>query len=108
MRLCDKSYNVYITDVFKIWAKNSKFKTMSFFKTSIFCTLLEQEISIIKPDKVLSMGAIARDALNNIDLKEKYKIIQVPHPRSRKTSWQEHLTSFNDDAKIAFIVQTVK
>lgn len=91
------SYDLYITDIYKIFYRegNMKSNSLSDFKSLlIHKEILENEIRIIQPDAILTLGNTNRDIISNLynitppkwteevfmtNLEEKLKIVMIPH-----------------------------
>lgn len=92
-----ETHDIYVTDIYKVFYREGQRISNTqkeFKKLSIHKDILENEIKIIKPQAVLTLGNDARDAICQIlDLtppswtdkiystksKENFKIIMVPH-----------------------------
>lgn len=91
------SYNLYITDIYKIFYRegNMKSNSLTDFKSLlIHKEILENEIKIMQPDAILTLGNNTRDIISNLynlnppkwtnevfitNLEEELKIVMIPH-----------------------------
>lgn len=91
------SYNLYITDIYKIFYRegNMKSNSLTDFKSLlIHKEMLENEIKIMQPDAILTLGNNTRDIISNLynlnppkwsdevfitNLEEELKIVMIPH-----------------------------
>ncbi|MEI7504425.1 MAG: uracil-DNA glycosylase family protein, partial [Paludibacter sp.] len=84
-----KGYNIYVTDIFKIWMNDAE-KTESdrFFlgeevlKSSE--TLLK-ELEIINPKSLIAFGDLVEKSLSNLGL----STIKLPHPSGANRNWNK-------------------
>lgn len=76
--LCKLNYNVYCTDIFKYYMRNTPCEKVSDFDVKIFA----KECERINPVKIIAMGKSAQAAVAELKI-EKDKIISVLHPKAR-------------------------
>jgi hypothetical protein len=76
--LCKLNYNVYCTDIFKYYMRNTPCEEVSNFDVKIF----KNEYKRIGPVKIIAMGKSAQAAVAKLEI-EQNKIISVLHPKAR-------------------------
>lgn len=110
--LVSKGYNVYLTDIFKIWMNDFK-KTEKdrFFlsEETFFYEILITELEFIQPKVIVAFGDLVEEYLKKIKLSEKFEIIKLPHPsgsnnKKWKTILKEECTC---DKKIMFLCSEI-
>lgn len=85
-QISGKNYSLYITDVVKIWSDNQTI--VGSWEQNNSKNVIIDELNIIKPDYIVTLGAKARDVVikNNLNnLNGKIPLIQLIHPS--KQAW---------------------
>jgi hypothetical protein len=86
-----KGYNVYVTDIFKIWMNDSEKteKDRFYFGDEISESneVLLQEIEIIQPKIIIAFGNLVEKHLTKIRLSDEIKITKLPHPSGANRNW---------------------
>lgn len=86
--IVSKGYNVYVTDVFKIWMNDfGKNESNKFFlgeEASSF-KILYDEINIIKPKIIIAFGNLAEEILEKLEIST--TIVKFPHPSGANRNW---------------------
>lgn len=77
-KLCELGYNVYCTDIFKYYMRDTPCKEVATFDVEIF----NNEYKRVNPTKIVAMGKKAQCAVVKLPI-EHSKIISVPHPKAR-------------------------
>ena len=106
----DLHSRVYCTDIFKCFPLDKKIET---FEIGI----LKDEIEKVQPDFIICMGKFAQNAMDllkdEITVFSDEKILNIPHPKARSTSWskwrannniQQNKNSFTDKDKVSDII----
>ena len=91
-----KNYHVYVTDVYKVWMKTETGKGLPLLEkdSAIFEQLLREELDIIDPKIIITLGNIARDGYRNIskdfdpETQKLHKPLTHPSP-SAGGKWNE-------------------
>jgi uracil-DNA glycosylase len=96
--LINKGYNVYCTDVFKIWIqdpnKNQNQKVNMNPELPNAIPLLMNEIDLLQPHYILLMGVRVQNIVSNLNINSNVQIKNVPHPStSANGKWTEILGS---------------
>lgn len=84
--LCKRDYNVYCTDIFKYYMRNTPCEEVSKFDVEIFTNEYER----INPVKIIAMGKRAQAAVAKLQI-EQNKIISVLHPKARPQRTTEQI-----------------
>ncbi len=87
-KLCEQGYNVYCTDIFKYYMRETPCKEISAFDVEIFIN----ECKRVNPAKIIAMGKKAQKAVAELQM-EQNKIISVPHPKARPQRTTEHIVN---------------
>lgn len=99
--LLDEGYNVYMTDINKIWIQkdgNSKKERLPNDLIINFRRTLQAEIEMINPEVIVTYGRPAELALKSFSLDSKQKVIHFPHPsKTANGSWKILLSKWNAD-----------
>ena len=106
--LLSNNYSVYLTDIYKVWAKGENGKKITFKgdDKSFFKKVLQNEIKIIRPDCCITFGKSAKKFLSkDIDLVGS-KQINFPHPSNKSRKWPEILKEkATNQAKLNYFKQ---
>jgi hypothetical protein len=86
--LCKLDYNVYCTDIFKYYMRNTPCEEVSNFDVEIFAN----EYKRIGPVKIIAMGKSAQAAVAKLPI-EQNKIISVLHPKARPQRTTEQIVT---------------
>ena len=102
--LINKGWNVYLTDVYKIYAPGLKGKKGRL--TADELTLLEDELDAIRPTKVILFGKEAQRSFSKVT-HSSIKPIELPHRSARAVHWYPFITKATDNAKLDYILSKV-
>ena len=102
--LINKGWNVYLTDVHKIYAPGLKGKKGRLTANEI--TLLADELNVIRPTKVLLFGNEAKRAFSKIPYSS-INTIPFLHPSARAVHWSSFIINTTDAAKLKYILSKV-
>ena len=102
--LINKGWNVYLTDVYKIYAPGLKGKKGRLTANEI--TLLSDELIAIHPAKVLLFGKEAQRAFSKVS-HSSLKPFELPHRSARAVHWYPSITKATDEAKLKYILSVV-
>lgn len=87
--IISKGYNVYVTDIFKIWMNDSEKteKDRFFLGDEVLESnkVLLKEFEIIQPQILIAFGNLVYKSLKGLGLST--KIIKLPHPSSANRRW---------------------
>lgn len=101
--ILNNDYNVYLTDIFKVWIKR-KDSRKEFIKGDLFENFrssLEQEIDAFSPQLIITYGKPASLLINRMNLSSNIKTISFAHPApTANGSWKKILTSHYKDNTI--------
>ena len=86
--LCEQGYNVYCTDIFKYYMRETPCKEITAFDVKIFIN----ECSRVNPTKIIAMGKKAQEAVAKLQI-EQEKVISVPHPKARPQRSTEQIVN---------------
>lgn len=86
--LCMREYNVYCTDIFKYYMRNTPCEEVSDFDAEIFAN----ECKRVNPVKIIAMGKKAQEAVAKLQI-EHNKIISVRHPKARPQRTTEQIVT---------------
>lgn len=105
--LIDSGFNVYLTDIKKIWVKH-KLKPKESIPGDLFETFklaLDWEIQRLNPALIISFGSLASDSIKNYH-HYNGKIVEFPHPSpTANRKWKEVL---NRDKQILIVKCTIE
>lgn len=87
--IVSKGYNVYVTDIFKIWMNDSEKteKDRFFLGDEVFESneILLKEFEIIQPQILIAFGDLVDKSLKSLELST--IIIKLPHPSGANRRW---------------------
>jgi hypothetical protein len=86
--LCEQGYNVYCTDIFKYYMRETPCKEITAFDVKIFIN----ECNRVNPTKIIAMGKKAQEAVVKLQI-EQEKVISVPHPKARPQRSTEQIVN---------------
>jgi Uracil DNA glycosylase superfamily. len=92
--ILESGYDVYLTDIFKIWTKDGQLKDNDSFKKASY-DLLKSELKIIDPNAIVCFGKQPTDIVRQIVAD--VEILDLPHPKARAKYW---LNKFSEDSKM--------
>lgn len=111
-KLVEVGYNVYVTDIYKLYMKNGnenyKFQDA---EAEIFHEMLQEELEIMKPDLIITFGKVSRIALDKINLP--INRCSFIHPSGRASQYWKALDYFSDkkcsaENKFIYIHEKIK
>lgn len=106
--LIKKGWNVYLTDVYKIYAPGLKGKKDRLTTDEI--NLLTDELNVIRPTKILLFGKEAQRAFSLVSCSYNLgsmKTVPVPHRSARAICWSFLNIKATDIAKLNYILSLV-
>ncbi len=77
-KLCERGYNVYCTDIFKYYMRETPCNEVAASDVELFVN----ECKRVNPIKIVAMGKKAQRAVAELHI-EPDKIVSVPHPKAR-------------------------
>jgi len=87
--IVSKGYNVYLTDIFKIWMNDFEKteKDRFFLRDEVLESneMLLKELEIIQPKMLIAFGDLVEKSLKALELST--TIIKLPHPSGANRSW---------------------
>ena len=86
--LCEQGYNVYCTDIFKYYMRETPNRNVTEFDVEVFIN----ECNRVNPAKIIAMGNKAQEAVAELQI-ESNKIISVPHPKARPQRTTEKIVA---------------
>lgn len=86
--LCEQGYNVYCTDIFKYYMRETPCKEITAFDVKIFIN----ECNRVNPTKIIAMGKKAQEAVVKLQI-EQEMVISVPHPKARPQRSTEQIVN---------------
>ncbi len=104
-------YRVYLTDIWKLWVCDpaSPFKSKSLNKVDRdrFVSILKQEITLQKPDAVITWGRPAQQSISCLKLP--YLHLNIPHPSPMPNSaWKALIGKQSFENKLSYWRQFLK
>jgi len=108
--IVSKGYNVYVTDIFKIWMNNFEKteKERFFLGDEVWESkkILLKELEIIQPQRIIIFGNLVEKSLKDLELST--KIIKLPHPSSANRNWNTLLEGkATCDQKIKYLCSEI-
>ncbi len=106
--LIKRGWNVYLTDVYKIYAPGLKGKKGRLTTDEI--NLLTDELNVIRPTKIILFGKEAQRAFSLVPISYNLgsmKTVPVPHRSARAVCWSYLKTKATDIAKLNYILSLV-
>ena len=110
--LLNKGYDVYVTDVWKCWDKNSTFRRSKWNANNLHFQCLLDEFASIMPKYVILMGNVANTKINNRvflqSLYNSFSIIKTIHPSgAANRAWAKILPDCQADKKADYILNLI-
>ncbi len=87
-KLCEQGYNVYCTDIFKYYMRETPNKEVTECDVEIFIN----EYKRVNPIRIIAMGKKAQKAVAELQI-ESNKIISVLHPKARPQRTTEQIVN---------------
>jgi len=103
--IVSKGYNVYVTDIFKIWMNDfERTERHRFFLGDEVLEsneILLKELEIIQPQILIALGDLVEKSLNDLELS--IRIIKVPHPSGANRRWNSLVGKATCEQKVKFL-----
>ncbi len=95
--LLDMGYNIYITDIKKVWIKNQYQKKVAVKGDFLqnFNRSLELELALIDPELIITYGNEAYKSLLELNIFKKQKHVHFPHPTgTANAAWKKLFANY--------------
>ncbi len=106
--ICNRGDSIYFTDIFKIYTgENLNTKKRKSIK-DLNVSIIKKELEIIKPDIIIASGCVAQKFVEDENINDNYKVINIPHYTAAACHTKEYfekLSGFDKESNKKFNIK---